>query len=339
MTIGTGIDPKVDYAFKRIAGSEGSEDITAELVNSVMDRAKLSRVKDIRILNPFRPKESPDGRLAILDVSARDEDGTDLLIEMQMLSHESFRERLMYYLAKHYSQSLTEGQHYIDLPSVHVICIINDVLFAEHSHYYSRYRLIEPEIGTEFSPHWTIHVIELPKFTRPLHDLHDDLDRWCFFLKHGADLSPQSPPSEVSLPGIHHALRILNMVSQSSLERLEYEARLMSQRDEAARIATALSRGHQMGRDQGLVEGIEQGIERGIEQGLVQGLDRGRLVGLADHAQTSLLRVGNRLLGTPPEAVRTTITGLTDVELLDRMSDMVFEVTSWDELKQRAGLK
>ena len=304
MTIGSGIDPKVDYAFKRFAASEGSEDITRELINGVMARARLRRVREIRILNPFRPKESPEGRVAILDVSARDDQDTDLLIEMQMLAHESFPERLMYYLAKHYSQMLGEGQQYSELRSVHLICFIDDRLFTTHDAFYSRYRLIDRELGTEFSSHWTIHVIELPKFHLSLSELRDDLDRWCYFLKHGAELNFSSVPTELSIPGINHALRILDMVSQTPLERAEYEARLMFQRDEAARIQTALSRGR------------------------AEGLHEGR----AAQAQVMLIRFGTRFLGEPTDDQRAFVLSINDVDQLNRLTDQIFESGSWTEL-------
>ena len=76
-----GIDPTVDFAFKKLFGSPEHPDITIHFLNAVL--RDDPRIVDIEILNPFLERDFADDRLAILDVLARDETGRVFNIEMQ----------------------------------------------------------------------------------------------------------------------------------------------------------------------------------------------------------------------------------------------------------------
>ena len=78
-----GIDPKVDYAFKRVFGDPRNADILMHLLNSVL---KLpDPIVALEILNPFNEKDFADDKLTVLDVKARDQAGRLLNVEMQLL--------------------------------------------------------------------------------------------------------------------------------------------------------------------------------------------------------------------------------------------------------------
>jgi len=183
--MGTGIDPKVDYAFKRVFGSEESRDILIDLLNAVLAGSGIGPIREVEILNPFSSEITLDDRLAILDIKARDDRGREFLVEMQMLAHKAFRERLMYYLAKDYSQQLSEGEDFTQLKPVIVVCFINDMLCPETSSYHSCYELRDSVTLSRFSDHWSVHVVELPKFKKLATELETEIDRWTYFLKHG----------------------------------------------------------------------------------------------------------------------------------------------------------
>lgn len=57
-------------------------------------------------------------------------------------------------------------------------------------------------------------------------------------------------------------------------------------------------------------------------------LDEGRL----DEAKKLILRQGRIRFGPPDEPTTTTINGLEDLERLERMSERVLTVTTWQEL-------
>ena len=139
----TGIDPKVDYAFKRVFAGSECQDILPNLLNAVLMRSGAERLTKIEVLNPFSQKETAQDKQIILDVKARDEKGHEFLIEMQMVAQPYFPERLLFYLAKGYSQQMVEGDQWDVLRPVIVICFINDVLCREATGYHGLYEMLD----------------------------------------------------------------------------------------------------------------------------------------------------------------------------------------------------
>ena len=95
-----GIEPTVDYAFKRVFGRTENADILISLLNAVLGRPAGERIASLEILNPFLPQERLDDKAAVLDIKARDESGRLFNVEMQIRPHHALRERLLYYWAR-----------------------------------------------------------------------------------------------------------------------------------------------------------------------------------------------------------------------------------------------
>ena len=75
-------------------------------------------------------------------------------------------------------------------------------------------------------------------------------------------------------------------------------------------------------------EGFEMGQAKGIEIGQAKGIEIGAVKTL--HAMID--RIGRKRLGEPPEQVRTELLAINDVARLERLSDRVLDVASWQEL-------
>ncbi len=76
-----GIDPTVDFAFKRLLGSPEHSRITVHFLNAVLGGSP--RITDVTILNPFLEWDFEQDKLSVLDVLATDEHGRRLNVEMQ----------------------------------------------------------------------------------------------------------------------------------------------------------------------------------------------------------------------------------------------------------------
>src|SRR5688572_28827123 len=107
-----GIDPKVDYAFKRLFGMERNRDLLMDLINAVMGLPPGEQVSEVEILNPFNPQETASDKLSIVDIKARDQQGRHFMVEMQMIALANLRQRLLYYWARIYQQQLGGGEDY-----------------------------------------------------------------------------------------------------------------------------------------------------------------------------------------------------------------------------------
>ncbi len=121
------IDPRVDFAFKCLFGSEANKSILISLLRAIL---KLD-IREVELLNPFNAMEAPDDKLSILDIKARLGDGTLINIEMQMVLAPKHAERGLYYWASVYTGQLKQGDDYTQLAPTVAIHIINGVMFNE----------------------------------------------------------------------------------------------------------------------------------------------------------------------------------------------------------------
>jgi predicted transposase/invertase (TIGR01784 family) len=263
-----GIDPKVDYAFKRLFGRETNRALAIHLLNAVLEPPPRERVIDLELLNPFNDKDRLDDKLSILDVKARDQSGRQFNVEMQLLANQYFRQRVPYYWARLHQAQLSEGDAYHRLRPTLSICFMNSPLFPEVPTHHLVFELRDrAHHELVFSGDLAMHILELPKFTKSPAELATPLDVWLYFLRHGERLDAQAlPPALAAVAEVQRAMGELLMITQSDLERERYEARLKMQRD----ISTALAAARE--------EGLEQGLEQGRREGWVRQIHLGQRV-------------------------------------------------------------
>ena len=75
------LNPKVDFAFKKLFGSEENKSILIDFINSVVSQE--NRIANIELKNPYNIENYKNGKMTILDIKAVDEKGTWYDIEMQ----------------------------------------------------------------------------------------------------------------------------------------------------------------------------------------------------------------------------------------------------------------
>ena len=91
-----GIDPKINIAFKKVFGSESWTDLTASLINAVLEPPPQRRLVEVELLNPYSEKMTLDDKVSILDIKARDDQGRLYNLEMQMLATAALVQRLLF---------------------------------------------------------------------------------------------------------------------------------------------------------------------------------------------------------------------------------------------------
>ncbi len=305
----TGIKPTNDAAFKFVFGTEERTDVLALLLNAVITDSGGVPMQHVQLANPSSIKENVADRLGILDIRARDDEGCEWLIEMQMLAHASLAERLVWNTAKHYSQQLEEGKPYAALRPVIMVCFLNDILFDDDSgQYHWCFRLIDQDSGRPLTNQFVIHIIELPKINKTLEELASELDRWTYFLKHGEQLDLDQLPPQIQNAGITKAVKGLVMFSQDNQKWHEYLMREIWEKDQHAYVEGAL------------------------QKGLSQGLSQGRAEGRTEGVLSILVRIGSRKFGTPPPDVMAQLRAIDSVSELEALSDRLLEISSWSEL-------
>jgi len=206
------INPKTDFAFKKIFGSEQSHDILISFLNAILYNAK-PQIATIEILNPYLAPQIRGIKDTYLDIKATLDNRTTVIIEMQVLNIEGFEKRILYNAAKAYSIQLGQGQDYTLLDPVIALTITDFEMFPELNQLISRFILKEKDFLVDY-PNNDIELVfvELPKFHKSVEALESLADKWLYFLKCARQLDIV-PESMNLVPEIKQAFEIANEIN------------------------------------------------------------------------------------------------------------------------------
>ncbi len=222
------INPKTDFAFKKIFGSQQSTDILISFLNAILYDGK-DTIVHLQILDPYQSSRLKGMKDSFLDVKATLEDRTTVIVEMQILNVVGFEKRILYNAAKFYATQLDVGDDYTLLSPVIALTITDFEMFPQSSKVISSFTLREKEEMTRYCDDFELIFIELPKFKKSLEALGSLSDKWIYFLRNANKL--QSIPSLMEQePAIQHAFRVAeqSQLTRDELETLEQESRILN---------------------------------------------------------------------------------------------------------------
>ncbi len=105
------INPKTDFAFKKIFGSTDSKDILISFLNALLYEGQPI-IEDLEIIDPYSASRVRGLKDTYLDVKAQITGNKTVIIEMQVLNVAAFDKRVLYNAAKAYSTQLKSGEGY-----------------------------------------------------------------------------------------------------------------------------------------------------------------------------------------------------------------------------------
>jgi len=261
------LDIKTDFAFKKVFGSDESKEILINFLNAVIIFNHDQHIKSLTIVDPYNIPMLKGMKDTYVDVKAVLDDGSHVIIEMQVLNTEGFEKRILYNAAKKYSSQLKRGDDFKLLNPVIALTITDFTLFKEHQDVISHFKLIEKQYMIDYLDDIELIFIELPKFTKAESELSNIRDKWIYFIKNAGTLDyvPKNLNEE-----LEKAFDIANEANFSEQE-LELQHR---KKDWVYMQKSSLDLAKKQGIEQGLEQGIEQGLEQGIEQGIEQGAEQ-----------------------------------------------------------------
>ncbi len=219
------INPKTEFAFKKIFGSEKSHGILISFLNGILYAGEPT-IQDLKILDPYQTPQLRGIKASCLDVKAIFQTGETVNIEMQVLNVEGFEKRILYNATKAYSLQLDRGDEYYELNPVIALTITDFVIFSTIDRPISRFGFKEKDLLIDY-PIGDLEMVflELPKFDLPLQQLNTLTEKWIYFLKHAPDLD-LVPDSMGSVAEIQQAFQIANKAtfSREELDELERQA-------------------------------------------------------------------------------------------------------------------
>lgn len=254
------LDVKTDFAFKKVFGSVTSKDILINFLNSIIDFDNARTIKDLIIVDPYSIPLLRGMKDTYVDVKAELDDGSQVIIEMQVLNHEGLEKRILYNAAKNYSIQLKKGDAYHLLNPVIALTITDFILFKNNQELINNFKLIEKKQFIEYSDDIELIFIELPKYQKTEAELDTVQDKWLYFIKNAGSLDyiPKNLNQELE--------KAFNIANEANLSAEELELQHKKKdwiyiQKNSIELATRT----------GLQQGLEQGLEQGLQQGLLQG--------------------------------------------------------------------
>ena len=269
-----------DYVFKRIFGQEDNKSALKDFLECILD----VKIENIKINNPEIPKNYYDSKFGILDLKVTLNDGILVDVEMQMQNQNNVEQRMPYYMASNYSNTIKEGDPYLACKKSIVISILN-FNYYKRNEYHSIARMIfeepKPEEVVDMgyqkedkyaTKYLEMHIIDLSKFKKKNPQMHTKIAQWLWLFIGSDEQMEKAGKLNKEIRKINKKLASMSL---SDEERNNYEFRLKAIRDEADAMERATKEGFSQGVKQGIEQGIEQGIKQGIEQGVEQGIEQG----------------------------------------------------------------
>ncbi len=192
------INPRVDFAFKKLFGSEENKDLLISLINAIV--SEQEQVVEVELKNPYNLADYRAGKISILDIKAKSETGRWFNVEMQISEDYNFDKRAIYYWAKLVTEQLSEGMMFKELKKTISINILDFNFIPNTYEVHNCYKIINIATGKDDKLHdiFELHYIELKKFTKTYQQISSALDRWSTFLTNAHNIDKNAMPKELS---------------------------------------------------------------------------------------------------------------------------------------------
>ena len=275
------LDPKMDFVFKNIFGSEKHPNILISFLNATLKPKDL--ITAVEIKNTDLNKGYIEDKFSRLDVKATTSNNEIINIEIQLKNEYNMIKRSLFYWSKLYSEQLNEGEDYSVLKRTICINILN-FKYLKTRKFHSGYRLKEIYSNEELTDVAEIHFIEIPKLEEGT-DEKDMLVAWIEFLKNPESEKVRS--LEMSIDEIREAKDELIRMSNDDTQRALYEMRAKTLKDKISALNEAERKGIKKGRQEGIKEGLQKGIQEGLQKGIQEG-EKSKAIEIAK----SLINIG-----------------------------------------------
>ena len=249
--------PTNDYIFKRIFGYVGNENITKNLLESIL-KIKINSVSLDG--NTILEKDLASDKIGILDVKAILENKIPCDIEIQVVPFDNITKRLLFYWSKLYLKTINSGDSYDNLQKA-IVILIADFDFKKIDNlknindYHTKWQ-ITADSSTKhiLTDAFEIHTISLKlveKYFKKSYNKDDkNLIRWLKFIKE-PELLEEIDMENVN---IKEAKEQLDELKKSKYEQELAEYRMKEIRDKKAIESYGFNTGKEEGRKEGKKE-------------------------------------------------------------------------------------
>ena len=263
------LDPKNDYAFRRIFGDEKRESLLRHFLNDVLKLKGSHAIKSLKVSDPNQIPQIKGLKHTIVDVRCKDQENREFIIEMQVAGKEEFPQRILHYVAKAIVDQLESGQNYNDLRRVTLLSIVNFPLLKSKK-YFANHLVLDEEDGEHLVQDVAFSFLDLTKFHKKLDALQTPTEKWAYFFKHAHQTPIRDIPKPLRDPDIDQAFGVLERMGLSKTEKRLYDSAERARRDRVSEIRKSFNDGKKEGVAEGKKEGEKIGIAKGEKMGIAK---------------------------------------------------------------------
>ena len=254
------LDPKNDFAFKRIFGTEKNKDILIHFLNDMLTFKDRALIQDVTFLKTIQDPETASKKTSIVDILCKDENDNRYIVEMQVAKEKGFEKRAQYYASKAYISQANAGGEYHNLREVIFLAIAEFVMFPKKKQWKSEHVILDRNSYEHDLKDFSFTFLELPKFQKSIAELSTISDKWMYFFKNAEETTESDLEKLVGKDMIiERAYDELDRFHWNEEELLTYD---QEEKYEGAYIASMAQK-----YDEGLEKGLEKGREEGREEG------------------------------------------------------------------------
>lgn len=266
------IDPLVDFAFKKIFGSEPNKDLLIDFLNEVFRGQK--RIADLTYGKNEHPGATAKEGGAIFDLMCTADNGEQFIIEVQRGSQQYFKERALFYTSRLISGQAPKGNRNkwaYNLKEVYLIALLEDFTVASTpaGEYLHDIALCNRQTGEIFYDKLGYTYIELRNFVKTEDELQTDLDKWLYVLKHLSTM--QKLPTYLRKPVFKKLFTIAEYSNLTKEEQMKYDSSMKYKWDNENVLEYAIKKAKEEGKQEGKQEGKKEGKEEGKQEGKQEG--------------------------------------------------------------------
>ncbi|MBB5638111.1 putative transposase/invertase (TIGR01784 family) [Pedobacter cryoconitis] len=180
------IDPLIDFAFKKIFGSDPNKDLLIDFLNEVFRGRK--HIIDLIYNKNEHPGDLMNEGGVVFDLLCTGAHDEHFIIEVQRGKQKNFKQRALFYTSRLISDQAPKGKRNewrYNLTEVFLIALLEDSVAEDfqEGQYLHDICLCDRDTGKIFYDKLGYIYIELHKFVKTSDQLETDLDKWLFVLK------------------------------------------------------------------------------------------------------------------------------------------------------------
>ncbi len=181
------VNPFTDFGFKKIFGEEASKPMLIDFLTSLLPE---SNIVDLTFKDKDQNGNTEDDRKAVYDIYCENSFGERIIVELQKVKQNYFKDRTVYYATFPIQNQAEKGNWNYQLKFVYCVGILDfkfdDKVKSGEGEVIHTVQL-KDQNNQIFYEKLKFVYLEMPHFVKEEHELETRLDKWLYFIKHLED--------------------------------------------------------------------------------------------------------------------------------------------------------